>query len=112
MIDVWLVIAACAVACYLWRGLGVAMSGRLSPRSPVILWVTCVAYAMLAGTFTRMIVLPAGGLAAAPLDHRLISCAAAFAVFLALRRNVIAGTTAGVAAIIALGYWARPLFTL
>ena len=108
----WTIIGISALACYTWRGLGVALSGRVRPRDPIILWVTCVAYAMLAGAFIRMIVLPTGGLAASPPDHRLLAGVAALAMFFGFRRNVMAGTATGVAAMIALAYWGRPLFTL
>ncbi len=112
MTSMWVMIGAAALACYFWRALGVALSNRVDAGGPIIRWVGCVAYAMLAATFARLIVLPAGALAAAPLDHRLLGCTAALAAFYALRRNVLAGTAAGVAVVIALAYYGKPLLSV
>ncbi len=109
MSGMWAIIGAAVLACYFWRALGVALSSRVDASGPLIHWVGCVAYAMLAATFARLIVLPSGALAEAPLDHRLLGCAAALAVFHGLRRNVLAGTVSGVAVVIGLAYFGRPL---
>ncbi len=105
-------IGAAALACYFWRALGVALSNRVDAKMPIIRWAGCVAYAMLAATFARLIVLPTGVLAAARLDHRLLGCIIALAAFYALRRNVLAGTSAGVAVVIALAYYGKPLLSV
>lgn len=55
----WLTIAVAAVVTYMWRALGVALAGRVAPDSKVLEWVTCVAYALLAGLVARMIDPPA-----------------------------------------------------
>lgn len=88
---------------YFWRGLGVAIAGGANPRHPVILWAGYVTYAMLAGLFVRMIVLPGGELAALGLEVRLAACAAAVVAFALLRRHALLATLAGVAVLIALG---------
>jgi branched-subunit amino acid transport protein len=102
MDDIWLVIAAAAAVTFAWRLLGVAVSGRLRPDSPVIRWVACVAYAMVAGYFVRAIVLPGGPLAATPPFDRLAAAALGFAVFLVARRSVFGGTASAVALLIGL----------
>jgi branched-subunit amino acid transport protein len=112
MTGMWITVGAAVLACYFWRALGVALSDRIDANRPIIRWTTCVAYAMLAATFVRLIVLPAGTLAAAPLDHRLLGCIAALAAFYLLRRNVLAGTAAGAAVVIALAYYGRPLLSI
>ena len=112
MTGMWAMIGAAVLACYFWRALGVALSNRVDAGGPVIRWAGCVAYAMLAAAFARIIVLPTGALAAAPLDHRLLGCVAALTAFYALRRNVLAGTAAGVAVVIALTYYGRPLLSI
>ena len=109
MSGMWAMIGAALLACYLWRALGVALSRRIDAEAPLIRWIGCVAYAMLAATFVRLIVLPSGTLAGAPLDHRLLGCAAALAAFYGLRRNALAGTASGVAVVIGLAYFGRPL---
>ena len=111
MADPWLwaVLLSSTAVCYLWRALGVAMSGRIRPESPLMRWIVCVTYAMLAGTFTRMILLPAGELAEVPLGRRLAACAVALALFALFRRSVFAGTLGGVATLIGLNYWGAAL---
>jgi branched-subunit amino acid transport protein len=107
--DLWLLIAACGLGTYLWRGLGVALSGRIEPDSALFQWAACVAYAMVAGLIVRIIAMPTGILAASPLADRLIACAVALAAYYAVRRNLFAGVTAGAGVLIALSY-ARAAF--
>lgn len=95
-------IAACGAGTYLWRGLGVALSGRINPERPLFVWVGCVAYAMVAGLVSRLILLPAGSLAAAPLEYRILACAAAVAGYYLGGRSLMTGVTAGVVALVAL----------
>jgi branched-subunit amino acid transport protein len=100
--EVWLpeirlivVLIAGAAATYVWRALGVALSGRIDPSGPVFEWVGCVAYALLAGLVARMIVMPVGPLQATDLGARLISAAIALAVFFLVRKSIFFGVTAG-----------------
>jgi branched-subunit amino acid transport protein len=99
---VWLLILGAAAVTYVWRGLGVALGGGLSLDSAMFRWVSAVAYAMLAGLIARMIVLPLGALAETPLSHRLLAAAAALAVFLLSRRNMLLGVAAGAIALVLL----------
>ncbi|MDX1513870.1 MAG: AzlD domain-containing protein [Gammaproteobacteria bacterium] len=94
---------ACGIgATYVWRGLGVAFSARIEPESAMFRWVNCVSHAMLAGLISRMVVLPLGSIAEAPLEHRLIAMAVAFAVFYLARNNWLLGVVAGVGTFMAL----------
>jgi branched-subunit amino acid transport protein len=93
----YLAIAIGALATYMWRALGVALSGRMRERSPVFDWVGCIAYALIAGLVARMIVLPVGPLQAAGLVPRLAAAAVAVLVFYAARRNLLLGVGAGAA---------------
>ena len=93
----WLALLVGALVTYLWRGLGVLLSGRISPDGAAIQWVGCVAYALLAALVARMIVLPSGALAEVALWIRLAAAGAGALAFVALRGNVIAGVAAGVA---------------
>jgi branched-subunit amino acid transport protein len=108
-LELWLLIAACGLGTYLWRGLGVVLSGRIEPDSGLFQWASCVAYAMVAGLIVRIIVMPTGVLATSPLADRLIACSAALIVYYAMRRNLFAGVTAGAAVLVALSY-ARAAF--
>lgn len=103
-LELWLLIAACGFGTYLWRGLGVALSGHIEPDSEWFQWAACVAYAMVAGLIVRIIVMPTGILATSLLADRLIACAAALIAFYAMRRNLFAGVTAGAGVLIALSY--------
>lgn len=102
--ELWALIAACALGTYLWRGLGVALSGRIEAESELFHWAACVAYAMVAGLTVRIIVMPAGTLAASLLGDRLVACAIALIAFYATRRNLFAGVIAGAVALVALSY--------
>jgi branched-subunit amino acid transport protein len=103
--DLWLLLAACAAATYLWRGPGVLLSAGIDPRSRGFTWIACVAYAIIAGVVSRMLVMPAGELADITLGERAIGSAAALATYFWMtKRNLFAGTLAG-----ALALWALRL---
>lgn len=106
----WWSVLAAALATYVWRGLGTALSGRIDPAGPMFEWVGCVAYALLAGLVARMIVLPIGPLQETGLGVRLAATAVALAVFFAARRNLLLGVSAGVIALVALSATGLPQF--
>lgn len=97
----WAVILVGAGATYVWRGLGVAISHRVGASGPVFEWFACVAFALLAGLISRMILMPSGGLADTPLDARLGSAAIAVVVFYLFRKSILAGLLAGIGTMIA-----------
>lgn len=103
MAELWLLLGVCALTTYLWRGLGVPIAGRLDPQSQWLAWISCVAYAMIAGLVARMLVLPTGALAEITGFERACGSAAALvAYFWLTRRNLFVGVAAGAAAIWAL----------
>lgn len=99
------VLAVGAAATYVWRALGVALSGRISPEGEVFDWIACIAYALLSGLIARMILLPSGPLAVLPLWDRFGAAAGGMAVFFLFRRNMPLGIAAGVAALMVLAWW-------
>lgn len=99
-----LLVLACGAGTYLWRGLGVILSGRVNPGSALFAWAGCVAYAMIAGLVARIIFLPAGTLAHSLLQDRLVACGVALIAYFVTRKNLFAGVGAGFAAVIALSY--------
>src|SRR3954451_24144952 len=101
-LDPWLIVVliAGAAATYVWRALGVALSGRIDPSGPVFEWVGCVAYALLAALIARMIVIPVGPLEATDLSARLVSAAMALASCFLTRKSIFVGVTAGTLALI------------
>ena len=94
--EIWALMLACAAATYLWRGLGVLLSGRINPQSALFEWISCVAYALVAGLIARIIVAPSGLLAQAALTDRLLACAVAFIAYRLARRNMFVGLVCGV----------------
>jgi branched-subunit amino acid transport protein len=90
-----LLVLACGLATYLWRGLGVLLSGKVSADGEFFTWAGCVAYAMIAGLTVRILLLPTGTLALTPLWARLLACALALAVYLLWRRNLLIGIATG-----------------
>lgn len=108
--STFLLVLACGAGTYLWRALGVAFSGRLRPDSEVFAWVTCVAYAMLAGLVARIVFLPVGILTASTLGDRLLACALALLVFFRSRRNLFIGVGSGFLAVMALTHLRTAVF--
>ena len=102
MLELWVLVGCCIVGTYLWRGVGVLLSGRISVNGEVFNWIACVAYAMVAGLVSRIVVMPTGMLADTALAERLIACGIALAAYYLSRRNVLIGVGAGVAAIVAI----------
>ena len=101
--DQWILILVCAAGTYLWRGLGVAVAGRLHPDGEVLSWMACVALAIIAGLVARMLVEPVGVLAATSLPERFGATACALVVYFVLtRRNLLAGVIGGCVTIVLL----------
>ena len=107
MLELALLILACALATYLWRGLGMLISGRVRMDGEFFVWAGCVAYAMIAGLAARILLLPTGTLAQTPLPERLIACSLALVVYFVARRNLFVGIATGFAALVALVSFGR-----
>jgi len=103
----WLLLLLCVAATYVWRLAGVAISSRIDSNGSWPQWFNCVAYAMLAGLITRVILIPEGMLAETPITHRLIAMAAGFVLFVALKRNVFVATTAAFGVFLFLSFLAE-----
>ena len=94
----------CGLATYFWRAMAVLLSGRIAVGSELFRWVECVAYAMVAGLMVRIVLLPSGVLAAAPVSVRVAGCLMALAAYRLLRRNLLAGMGAGVGFFVGAAY--------
>ncbi len=99
MFELWLLLIVSSLVTYMWRALGVLLSGRIKTDSDVFNWAACVAYAMVAGLIMRIIVIPSGLLASSLLGHRLLACVLGLAVFYVFRRNLLAAVLTGAAAL-------------
>lgn len=98
--DLWILLAICGLGTYLWRGPGVLISAGINPKGEVFVWISCVAYAIIAGLVSRMLLMPTGVLAETTLLERALGAAAALIVFFRLtRRNLFAGIAAGALAV-------------
>jgi hypothetical protein len=78
----------------IWRWLGVLAGNRLHDDSEALNWVKAVATALIAGVIGKLILFPAGALATAPVALRLVAAAIGWGVFMAVRKNVLAGVIA------------------
>ena len=96
-------VLACAAGSYLWRGLGVWLADRVDVESDWFRWITCVAFAMIAGLVCRVIVLPVGDLERTALVARLAVVAVALIAFRLARKNLLVGVLAGAATLPILG---------
>lgn len=94
--TLWLVVILSGLATYFWRAMGAAIAGKVSPDSEAFRFFACVAYAMLAGLISRMVVLPQGILAESSLLFRIIAIGLAVAVFFGSKRNLPLGVVTGV----------------
>ncbi len=100
MLELWLLLLACGAGTYLWRGPAVLISAGINPRSGIFTWISCVAYAIIAGIVSRMVFMPTGTLAETTGFERLACLLAAGLVYFRFtRRNLLAGVLAGAAAL-------------
>lgn len=99
MSELWMLMILCSLGSYVWRGLGVLLGGRLEPDSDVFRWISCVAYAMIAGLVMRLIVMPGGPLAGSLFWHRMLACLIGLAIYRGLRGNVFIAVGTGAASL-------------
>jgi branched-subunit amino acid transport protein len=98
--EAWILLAACGLATYAFRGFGALLSGSLRAEGEAFAWVSCVAFAMIAGLIARMLLMPTGVLAEITPAERAIGTGVALAAYFALtRRNLFAGVFAGALAV-------------
>ena len=97
-------VLACAAGSYVWRGLGVWVADRVDVDSGWFRWITCVAFAMIAGLVCRVILLPVGELEQTSLVRRLVGVAVAVIEFRLARMSLYAGALTGAANLPILGY--------
>lgn len=83
-----------------WRWLGLVLGRSLQVDSPVFLWVRAVATALIAALIMRLVLFPAGGLAALSPGVRVGALGVGLAVFLLGGRNIASGVGAGAFALV------------
>ncbi|WP_428670180.1 AzlD domain-containing protein [Roseibium sp.] len=87
-----------------WRWLGVFAGGKLREDGELLIWVRCVATALVAGVISKLILFPQGILGETPIWLRLAAAAVGFAAFLGFGKRVIVGVLAAEAFLIG-GWW-------
>ncbi|MEQ8665400.1 MAG: AzlD domain-containing protein [Rhodospirillales bacterium] len=88
----WAALGAAVAATYVWRMAGILVASRIKPDSNLARWITAVAYAVLAGLIARMMILPEGALASAPVADKLAGLALGFTAYFVSGRSVPVGT--------------------
>ena len=96
MIEVtpWIILSFCIVGTFFWRAVGVSIASYINPNGALFQWFSCVAYALLSGLITRVILLPSGVLENTLLLDRILPMLGGFIIFFTLNRNVLASTIA------------------
>ena len=102
-----LMIIGCGAGSFVWRGVGVWVADRVDVRSEWFRWVSCVAFAMIAGLVCRVVLLPVGELAQTTLVRRVVGVAIALVAYRVARRSMLAGVLTGAAALPILEWVAR-----
>jgi branched-subunit amino acid transport protein len=97
-------VLACGAGSYFWRGLGVWVADRIDVESNWFRWISCVAFAMIAGLVCRVVILPVGELEHTSLIDRLLGVAVALIAFRLARKSLLVGVLAGAAALPILGF--------
>ena len=98
-IDSWwwqyayILIGGC-LATDIWRFLGVYLGGRITEESDAIVFVRCLATALVAAVIGNLIVFPSGALAAVPLVVRVGAALTGFVAYLIARKSVLIGILA------------------
>ncbi len=88
----------------IWRAFGLVMARGLDEDSEIVIWSRAVATAIIAGVIAKLIVFSPGALTTIPLGVRVSAAVCGFLAFLAVKRSIFAGVTAGEAVLVAGGF--------
>ena len=98
--EMWILVLLAFLGTGFWRWLGIAIGDRIPQESLLSLWVNAVAYAMVSGVMTLIVVFPSGLVAETELSARLAALVVALSVML-WRGNMIIAVTSGLVAFLA-----------
>ena len=87
--GLWGILLLVSTATYAWRFVGTAIAARINPGGDLSQWFSCVAFGMLAGLISRILLMPVGIMADTSLGDRMVALAAGFVLFMAFRRNML-----------------------
>ena len=83
---------------FLLRALGVVGAGHMEQDTPLFRWIGCVAFAIAAGIMAKILFIPSGVLADAPLISRLGGAGVGLLIFFCLGRRILWGLGGGLLA--------------
>ncbi len=86
------------IGTFLLRALGVVGAGHMEQDTPLFRWIGCVAFAIAAGIMAKILFIPSGVLAEAPLIFRLGGVAVGLLVFFGIGRRILWGLGGGLVA--------------
>ena len=96
-------VLGCAAGSFVWRGLGVWVADRIDVESHWFRWITCVAFALIAGLVARVIVFPVGDLEHTSMGARIAGVAVAVIACRVTGKNLLVGVLAGAVTLPLLG---------
>lgn len=107
--DLWwwpflFIFLAGALPTAVWRWAGVLLVGNMDERSEWLVFVRCIATALVAAVIAQFVFSPTGALAMAPLWLRLGAALGGFAAFFFLGRRMIVGIAVGELLLLT-GFW-------
>ena len=100
----WLVLALVILGTFFWKFIGVVAAGKIRDDSEVLEWVSCVAFAITAGIMIKVLMVPNGILAEAPLLARFFGVAVGLTAFFLTGRRIIVGLGVGLPVFALLSY--------
>ena len=89
----------------IWRFLGVVLSGGIDENSETLVFVRAVATSLVAAVIAKLILFPAGSLAIAPMELRVLAATAGFATFMLTGKRVFAGILVAEFTLIGGSWW-------
>lgn len=95
------ILLAGVVATDVWRLVGVWLGGKLSEQSDAMVFVRCVATALVAAVIAGLVISPSGALAGVPLAARIGAVALGFAAYLLAGKRMLVGIVACEASLVA-----------
>ena len=100
--GLWGLLILVSLSTYIWRAGGVVIAARIDPDGKLSQWFSCVAYGMLAGLISRIMLMPIGILSETPLPDRLAALAAGFVLFWVFKRHMLPATLGATVVFLAL----------
>ncbi len=85
------ILAAGWFATDIWRVLGVYLGGKIDERSDALVFVRCVATALVAAVISNLVLFPVGALATIALPVRLGAVALGFCAYLIGGKSTVVG---------------------